>query len=252
MRKNTQKLLLALYPTKEHSLAWTYEQISLIWGTLTSGGMRSQLLYLDREGYILRENYGNKSMVVLTNKGKKACERLFPSLSFKDKTWQGEWRVLVFLKAPAGDNSFRYLREQLLADRAYGLTRGVFIKPGELSPRLTSLLEQSYSDSVVLLRASEWLVGNDRSIIMDKLNQLDVIESYSGISREIATLLSNLQESNSLTDQQKQQFTTIFERFFSIIGTDLGISRYYYQTAPTALELLSKLQTAMSVIGERL
>lgn len=186
--------------------------------------------------------------ISLTSSGARECNRLFPSLSAHWDTWEGRWEVMVFLEAPKSDPNFRFLRNLLLEEKALAISRGVYAAPAAFSPKVVETLEKLYSNSVAVFETGNWKFGIEKQLVIDQLSLIDVIEGYSGIGREIRELLQICNKNVRLTDQQKQQFKPVFDRFWEIIIIDTGIARFYYPTAPNALELLSELQNLLTCL----
>ncbi len=146
------------------------------------------------------------------------------------------------MSAPKNDPQFRYLRNLLLEERAVFLSRGVYAVPGKLSEKVLEIVESLYHHSVAIFAISEWKFGNEQEIVIEQLGLTDIIEAYSGISREIRELLENCEKNVRLTDQQKLRFMPVFDRFWENVTADTGFARFYVSNAPTAAEVLSQLQ----------
>ncbi len=231
-----------LYPAHHKNFSLNYQQIELLLNDLSPGGRRSLLHHLEKEGYILRENLLGQSWITITGQGKRQCKRLFPAFSDHWQAWQGEWELLVFLSAPKNDPQFRYLRNLLLEERAVFLSRGVYAVPGKLSEKVLAVVESLYQRAVAVFAISEWKFGSEQEIVIEQLGLTDIIEAYSGISREIRELLENCDKNVRLTNQQKLLFIPVFDRFWENVTMDTGFARYYVPNAPTAADMLSQLQ----------
>ncbi len=249
MKDNTQKLLVWLYQSEDNGEAGEaekarlvgYDQLELLFPDYTPGGRRSLIYYLQQKHLLKTERQGRKSGFSLTTHGREAVEALFPALSERFRG-QLQWQAVIFIEAPRGDQHFRYLREQLLAKQAICLSRGVYLYPGPLPASLQAELRSLYVGAVQVLKIEQWEFGDEQAIVEEHYKLSDVVEILSGLSSEVEELLTNKKEQNSLTNKNKQQLFTVFDRLFEVLKNDAGLSSYYYPQTPTARKLLSDLQ----------
>lgn len=267
MKDKTQKLLVWLYQPAllaEKRLVG-YDQLELLFPNYTPGGRRSLVYYLQQKHLLKTERQGRKSGFSLTTHGQEAVEELFPALSprfrgevaasgqpatgssrgSRKQSWQGQWQAVIFIDAPKGDQHFRYLREQLVAIQAVSLSRGVYLHPGPLPASLQAELRSLYVGAVQVLSIDQWQFGDEQATVEEHYNLSDVVEILSGLSSEIEELLTSKKEQNSLTNKNKQQVFSVFDRLFEVLKNDAGLSSYYYPQTLTAFELLMTLQTIL-------
>lgn len=244
MKKNAVAVTLLLFPVSQSQDVFltTSKAIELLPG-MTKGGVRSVLHYLDKNGILSAEKVGSETRYYLTSLGESQLIEQFPALNPAWDTYSGEWTCLVFQEAPKSDQQFRYLRTQVLKERALQLSRGVYCVPGNFSEDFLYLTRKMYSGSVVLLAVSSWLQGFERSTVTRNLGLNDLVTTYSGISKDIEQLLVEVGESDTLTDQQKQAFISVYDRFRDSVYEDSGIVSYYYPNVRTARDLLAQLQS---------
>ena len=243
MKKNTATLLLLLLPYKSSSTPYlTPAKAAALMPSFTSGGLRSTLFHLQSEGLLSSEKIAADTHYYLTQKGESALMAQFPSLSPEWETYTGSWQCLVFQTAPAGDPQFRYLRTQLLKERAAALSRGVYCVPRTFSNDLLALCNRLYTGAVTIFTVASWDFGFERAAATNHFSVADLATAYSGISREIESLLATTSAEQSMTDQQKKDFLSVCARFRDSLADDCGIGSYYYPNSPTARQLLSQLQ----------
>ena len=246
MKKNTQKLLLAIYKNSQeglpHHLArGVNEVMTLVSPTLSTSGARSLVYLLEKKGYISTQRLLGTTQLSLTTIGKRLLEADFPALDAEWDSWNGSFDCLVFLQPPAGDPQFRYLRKLLLEERALSLTRGVYISAKNFSPKVLQELRSTYHRSVTLFTIGSWEISVENAVIMSGYSLIDVIESYSGISKEIDRLLSAKKLKKALRDSDKKQIALVYDRLHATLASDPGFSSYYFPHAPRGRLLLEKL-----------
>ena len=247
MKQNTQKLLTWLYsPLGEQSHSINYQQLELILPDMTAGGRRSLVHYLTQKLLIRTERINDQVYISLTPHGVDALVAQFPVFNQAWQQWQGEWSVLIFQSGPQGDPHFRYLRQLLLDNHAFSLSRGVYLYPREFPSQVMSVCKEMYVGSVIVVAASEWLFGDERSIVNHQYLLLDLVEIYSGISKEINQLLEVKNNQKRLTKKSRLQIYSVFDRLFNILGQDPGFLRYYYPDTSDVQVMLGELHSMFS------
>ncbi|MBD3250213.1 MAG: hypothetical protein GF381_01405 [Candidatus Pacebacteria bacterium] len=247
MKLNTKKLLLWLYPVEQSSKRRvSFNQIEWLLWDLTPAGRDSLVRLLEEKQLIFTDELEGELKLSLSSHGQKQLAVQIPALTKHDGGWDGRWTMLVFLQSPASDPSFRYLRNYLVKNNWFSLKRGLYLYPGPLPPTVEELLAKSYIGHAAAISFDQWKFGDERAIIGRKTNVKDLIDLYSGISSEIDSLLSNFSKTKKFTDQQKQQFFSIFDRLAHSLLSDLGLVSYYFPAAKTGTDLLQTLQQALS------
>lgn len=242
MKKNTQKLLLALFSIQEN--VDTFLPISVIKSLLpqfTEGGIRSLLHTLKKNNWIIQTKISGRSLISLTNYGKEALIRRFPALLEHWDTWTGEFDCLVFTTAPATDKQFRYLRNLLIDEKAVAINRGVYIAPHSFSERVLAECKQTYFNSVILFSISEWKIAVERLVIFEKYALTDVIENLSGVSSDVTRMTSFFETHKRLTDSQKKEISLVYDRLVEILSDDPGFCHYYFPALPRTKTILVQL-----------
>jgi len=249
MKENAQRLLSWLYPPAKTTRWLPVLELRLVAPQLTEGGLRSTLGYLQTQQRLVLERVDGQLSASITTHGMKALEEQLPAFSPKQRQWQGDWQAVVFLAAPAGDKHFRFLRRVLVQTSAIPLTRGVYLYPGELPAKVIFELQNSYIGSVVVVEFNQWTFGDQREVIGSALALGDLQDTYSSISKEIDSLLALETGLISFTDQQKMQFSSIFDRLFSSLQGDFGIQQAFFPQVESGVDLLFKLQS-LSFMGQ--
>lgn len=246
MKQNTQKLLTWLYsPVEERSYAVDYRQLALILPDMTSGGRRSLVHYLTQKLLIRTERMSDKTLISLTPHGIDALVAQFPAFNEIHQQWQGQWSILIFRSGPKGDPHFRYLRQLLLDNHAFSLSRGVYLYPGELPEQVINVCKKMYVGAVVIVATHQWSFGDERRIINQHYLLSDLAEVYSGVSKEINQLLELKNNQKRLTKKSRLQIYSVFNRLFNILSQDPGFLHYYHPHVLTAPMLLKQLHSIM-------
>ena len=243
MKENTKRLLVWLYPTTGEPRFVPKSETTWVLDGLSSSGMQSLLYLLEKKQYLESQQLEGVLQFGLTQYGVKSIEAEFPALSSDRWQWQGEWTTVVCLSAPKTDKNFRYLRELMISHHLVGITRGVFMYPGAALPvHLQSTFETLYPNSVAVLATPEWLWGDERSVIGLKTNLYALMDVYSGISNELARLITNFGNIKTIDHQSKLLIASLFDRLYGALQSDFGLGRRYFPRVTFGRELLSKLQ----------
>lgn len=245
MKETSLKVLLLLYPTTTYTPTMRYTDLAWLLPEISPAGRRSLVAQLKTKKLLAIEKLGTRTSFRLTSYGQAAAEAAFPALLRLKGNWQGQWTVLVFRKAPSHDRQFRYLRSVLVEQTAQAISRGVYMYPGQLPQSLQELFFNLYQDSVLVLEAGQVVFGDLRSMIIDTYVLQDIAEAYSGISKELDSLLDPKNKVNTLDQQLKQPMFLVFERFFATLCKDSGLTSFYFPESPRVDSLLSRFQLAV-------
>jgi len=242
MKETTRKILLALYPIGEDSPFLTRQQLERLLPQLSPAGFNSLLFLLEKKKYILKEKVDSELFYRLSSYGVSELETQIPALSTARREWHGQWSLIFFLKAPKGDQNFRYLRTFLLSHGCFSFKRGVFLYPGQPGELIMQELRSSYRQSVVVLSSQQWLFGDERMIIGQKIGLPDSLAVYSGISKELVGLIAIINSKKEFTEQSKSDFNSIFDRLVAVLSEDCGLINHYYPQVEGPLSLVKSLQ----------
>lgn len=246
MKKNTQKILLALYstlPTHTQKRRVSYESLQLVVPELTSGGFRSLLFVLKKQGIITTQKVLGVSSVSITQHGVVLLEQEFPALSSKWEHWDGKWECMVFLEAPSFDKQFRYLRTLLIAEGALAISRGVYMAPGGFSDKVVKECQLSYFRGVLLFSVGTWKIATESTFVIEKYGLLDIAELYSGISKDVSRMLKTVIYKKELIYQSKNYINLVYDRVASILAEDPGFCTFYFPEIPKVKKLLEELNS---------
>jgi hypothetical protein len=252
LKPNSKKLLLWLYPAKileedqPRRRRVPYRQVQLILPDLTEAGRQSLIRLLENKQLLFSDELGNDLHLTLSSHGITQLEAYFPALKMQREGWEGNWSMLLFLKSPAADKSFRYLRSLLLDYHCFALKRGVYLRAGSLPDPVNQILQKTYRQAVVVIEFNQWQFGDEQIVIGQKTNLQAMVDVYSGIGTELKSLLTNFVQFKSLTDQQKLQFNSVFDRLYSALEDDYGLIPNYFPKLSGGVELLSQLQQGVA------
>lgn len=247
MKKNTQKILIALYSSTEPlRKRLKVETLNLVTPDLTDGGRRSLLHVLKKNGLIHSERVLGSTSISISEYGANQLEAQFPALSSKWDQWQGNWDCLVFTQAPKGDKQFRYLRSLLVEEGSVAVSRGVYIAPFAFSQRVLNECKEMYRNSVLIFSVGEWKLAPIRTLIVEKYGLLDLVETYSGISKEVTRLLISIDTNNRLTDKDKTDINLVYDRLRDALSEDLGFCQYYFGEVSRVRQLAFDLNSILA------
>jgi len=246
MKENAQRILSWLYPPGKTARWVKTAELAMIAPDLTPGGLQSTLSFLQAKKRIRLEKVENQPLASVTTHGMRALEGQIPVFLPARREWKGQWQGVFFLEAPKQDNHFRFLRRILLNNHALPVTRGMFLYPGELPDRISFELHNTYEGCVMVVQLKDWLFGEEQEIIGSSLGLTDLAETYSGISKEIDSLLTEEVSLIVFTDQAKLRFFSVFDRLYSALKLDYGLQHFYFPQVPNGVDLLFQLQNISS------
>lgn len=247
MKENSRKILLFLYPSENEPVWFSFKELQSLVPNLSRAGLQSALFLLDKKELLRIDKTQVEPKYSLSSYGKSYLEDLFPALYESNEKWQGDWSLLIFLEAPRTDKNFRYLRSYLTQNKAIALARAVYLYPGLISERIKTDLVRSYKNSVLVLKVSEWIFGDDFKVIGQKAQLNDLFELYSSISKELDRLISIRSNEKSFSQQEKNSFFSALSRFLSILDIDPALLRLYFPQVESARQLLNKLQKCLRI-----
>lgn len=243
MKENTKRTLVWLYKAGEVVPTFTKTQISIAAPALTSAGLASLLYLLEKRQLVESYQLSGTTLYRLTHYGNRLVESQIPALSTDRHQWNGQWTVVVGIKAPKSDQNFRYLREQLVSMQLISLTRGVFLYPGEKLPtNLQHTIETLYPHAVAVLSATQWQWGDVMAIIGHKIDITSLVGSYSGISSEVNRLIATNKTKKEIDHQSKIEIVSLFDRLYANLQIDFGLGKHFFPQEKFGRELLADIQ----------
>ncbi len=247
MKENSKKILLFLYPSENQPIWLSFTEIAQLVPSLSKNGLQSSLFLLDKKEFLRVDKTKKEWSYSLSSYGKSYLEDLFPALSSNHEKWRGNWSLIVFLEAPKTDKNFRYLRSYLTQNKAIGLTRAVYAFPGDLSQKVQVDLQNLYKNSILVLKISEWLFGDDFKIIGQKAQLSDRFELYSSIGKEVERLIRIKEDSKIFTQQDFSSFFSALDRFLGVLDGDEALLHFYFPQVVEAKKLLSAFQKCLKI-----
>ncbi|MEN8253482.1 MAG: hypothetical protein ABFQ62_03860 [Patescibacteria group bacterium] len=248
MKESSLKTLLVLYTTTEKPLWLDYFQLQFVLQELSYAGLRSLISQMKKRNLLHTELLMKKTRICITDIGKRKLEAEFPAFSPRLGSWKGELSCVVFLTAPKTDKQFRYLRNVLVSIGCLQISRGIYAYPGKLPEMLINECKNSYQKSVIAFTINKYIFGDLQGLIMGQFSISELVQSYSGIGKEIDRLLNLNKPLASFNDQQKKHFYSVFDRFFKNLQSDMGLINYYFPQVSSAQQLLAHLQQIITQI----
>jgi len=218
-----------------------YQVIGNLVPDLSSAGRRSLISHLSKQQLIATRKVAHQTMMRLTSFGEAELEAVFPALMSREQTTNQSWSFIVFLTPPKTDHSFRYLRSFVIEKGAISVSRGCYLIPVALENQIKRTLELMYRDSVLMFRINEWVFGDQESFLVKKYHVDELINIYSGISNELAQLLDSKVGTSSLTAQQKMSVYSLYDRFYSVLTKDIGLTYDVFPQVDSPKDILSQL-----------
>ncbi|MBP7842840.1 hypothetical protein KA017_02450 [Candidatus Woesebacteria bacterium] len=248
MKKNTQKLLVALYSdVSQIKNRVPVPHLQMLVPELSGGGFRSLLFALKKQGVITTQKALGVTTVSITHHGSIHLESEFPALSQKWDKWQGNWDCLVFMESPSLDKQFRFLRNLLLSEGAVAINRGVYLSPGGFSDVVLKECQNTYHSNVLLFSVEAWKLATDASFMIEKYGLLDVAEALSGISSDVDRLLKKVVDRKRLTQSDKISIHLVYDRVLDILLEDPGFCTFYFKEVESMKVSLLKLNSLISL-----
>jgi len=248
MKKSSLKILLALYTSTKKPLYLDYFQLQLVLENISYAGLRSSISQMKKKNLLHTQLLMKKLNICITDIGKRELEAQFPAFSPRLRDWQGELSCMVFLTAPKTDKQFRYLRNVLISAGCLQISRGVYATPGSFSETIINECQNSYQKSVTVFTINKYIFNDLQGLIMQQQSITQLVQSYSGISKEINHLLNLNRQVASFTQSQKDQFFSVFDRLFENLVNDKGLMNYYFPQVVSAMSLLTHLQQILTTI----
>lgn len=247
MKSTSKKLLMWLYPIEQSQRRRVaYQQIPFLIPEITDEGRLSLIRHLEKSDLLFTDRLTDDLNLTISSHGKSQLEALFPVLNQSDDPWQGDWHLFVFLKPPASDQNFRYLRTVLLKEHCFALKRGVYMHAGKPSESLIDLLEKGYRNSVIIVKYDNWEFGDELKVIGQKIDLRSLVKSYSDISTQLENMLTKKLKSKRLSDQQKKSIYSVYDRLIFNLENDRGLINHYFPQVESGLSLLNKLKNHFS------
>lgn len=239
MKATTKKLLLWLYqPDQTTNRQIDVSKLRLILPELKKSGFRSLLNLLKSQQLVVIEEG-----VVLTSYGRSSLEAQFPALKTLSRSSGIEWKVITFIEAPSSDKQFRYLRQFLLHNGCGQLTRGSYLYPGSLPVEIINTLHKLYVGKALVTGLDGWIFGDERLVVGRIFGLPDLKSGYSGISKEIQSLLRKINTQKSIEDKDKTAISLVFDRLIELLSVDLGLLQFYSPDVKSGSDLLAQLQS---------
>lgn len=223
----------------------SYQQIEMLLPGLTDSGRRSLITVLADRDLIFSDRLEHRLSLSISQYGRTQLEAEFPVLTLAEHPWQGEWCLLLFLQAPKNDPGYRYLRPALLEENFFSLTRGVYLHPGRPGQALIKLLEKEYQGAVTIVQFDNFQFGDELKIIGQKIDLTTTRDTYSEIGKDLNDLLTKKMVCKRLSDQRKQQISSVYDRLVTALESDHGLVQHYFPQATTGCDLLAKLQQSI-------
>lgn len=247
MKKNTQKILLALYSgVEEITNRVPVTNLQALVAQLSGGGFRSLLFALKKQEMIVTQKVLGVTTVSITHHGTMLLESEFPALSRKWDTWDGKWECLIFMESSLLDKQFRFLRNLLISQGALAVNRGVYLSPGGFSEIILKECQNSYYSNVLIFSVQTWKLATESSFVIEKYGLLDLAEAYSGVSNDVSRLLKMVIDKKRLTNRDKVNINLVYDRVVEILLEDPGFCTFFFKEVENIKNILLRLNSLIS------
>lgn len=242
MKENSKKSLLLLYRIRsKDKLLGEAAKVSAVLADLQPGGRRAMIAWWQRQGWIESISLGGTRYLSLTTLGRTTLEQELPYFQIP-ADWQGEWQILVLREAPPHDKAFHSLRQIVKRAGAMVISRGVYGFINRVPRRITQLCQSRYRANVVIMIVKSEGQSAINELALSVFHIYDQINAYSGISKEIDSLLASKEAEKGLINKHKNRYHSLYSRFFAVFCEDNGLMNQVMPGAPHPLILLTQLQ----------
>jgi len=243
IKKSSQLALILLNNLQEEPVFYPFEQLNQVLGASGVTSLRSLWHLLEKNGLVVIDDSSKSNKrVSITKLGSEELTNMFPVFRNDWTSWNQQWVSIAFLEAPRGDKNFRYLRLFLVANGAVSFSRGMYIFPILMLPKIQFEIERAYKRSVLLFTIGELHSGQLEQLILEKYRIKEVRIAYSGVSKQIDQLLIKNRGKNILINREKNAISSIIESLYSVIQYDIGIINFYFPHSQAIKEILRQIQ----------
>jgi phenylacetic acid degradation operon negative regulatory protein len=143
----------------------SYGRLASYWGyTETRAAYRAFERWQEQE-FLEKVHRGNQILYRLGAAGKELLARRRPSSAARKRTWDGQWRMVVFDFPEVARKARDAFRRQLRQERMGCLQKSVWITPDPVIPAWKQLLKEAeLTDWVLLFESAELGPVDDREI----------------------------------------------------------------------------------------
>lgn len=250
MKYSVKKILLFVFLKKKiENEASKKEQLYILVPELSSSGKRSLISYLKKNQYLLEYQINNTKFLSLS---KKAYREISVEMPFILRTeWQGEWMMMIFNKAPLFDKNFRNLHKQLIKIQARLLQRSVYLYPAPLPDLFLDNLRNDYQNNLFLFTIQQVDESFNENFYFDQKEIQDLLNIYSGISKELNDLLASIKLQNRGINSIKKVLVSCYERLTEYALKENGVIKYYFPTVQSSEELFKKWFECLEIIYQQ-
>lgn len=249
MKKNSLKLLVCLYTDSDSQFSLAQSVLHYLLPDISESGRRSLSYLLEQRHYIYTHSSQGTSVLTATEAARATVRSQFPSLRNDWDSWEGDWSLLLFLQSSEVDPQFRNLRRVLVQEHAYPLKSGVYITPGNFTPKVIAMVESLYGTSVLIGSLKSWSHGFEPAVLFNDLGIFGIMDIYSGISKEVNQLLRSAFASNSLSNKEKKRLFLVFDQYIENLLVDPGFIGYYFSHSISSIQLLKQFQQLFSLVA---
>lgn len=224
--------------------------LDLLNPNLSAEGKRSLVVQALKMELIWQENRSEGQFLGITQKGRGTITGIFPALQLVKPL---NWSLLIFGKAKSSDPGFKSLSQLLRKEKWMAISRGVFLYPFSLTEQMNQVISSLYTSNVFVINNPQWSYGLDRSKIVQYYQLEQINNIYSGISKEIDSLLTKIEERKALSQRDIFSISNCIERCESVLHDDSGLLSAYFQRSINSQDCLKKIfQLLHSTFSEKI
>lgn len=171
---------------------------------------------LDQEGYLQKVLVDGLMHFRLTGAGKRLLVKTWPILKFKQKTWDGFWRVIIFDVKEEDRKNRDDLRKHLVKLQFGRLQNSTYITPYDFDNSFRDWLKaRGLSSQVMMMECKQKYLGKPKKLA-------EAIWGLSGINKEYQVVIDRLSTRFGIRSKQKREefLKKVYKQYLSVITKD--------------------------------
>ncbi|PIS15233.1 hypothetical protein COT63_01080 [Candidatus Shapirobacteria bacterium CG09_land_8_20_14_0_10_38_17] len=167
-----------------------------------------------RTGYMEKIVKDGEPYLRLSNMGKNVIARDFPFLKFRNKNWDGYWRVISY-DIPEKFKGSRHSLQEKLKELGFGmLQKSIYISPHNIAEDLQEYIENNNLKDFAAVMVAKRVFGKSNQTLAWEVWNLEKLEE------KYWEWISDGEEFQNKQEKNYQKFAKLQDRFIDIIFKD--------------------------------
>ncbi len=167
-----------------------------------------------RTGYMEKIIKNGEPYLRLSNTGKNVIARDFPFLKFRNKNWDGYWRVISY-DIPEKFKGSRHALQRKLRELGFGmLQKSIYISPHDIAEDLQEYIEGNKLEDFAAVTVAKRIFGKSDQMLAWEVWNLEKLEEKYWQWIDDCKEFQNKQEKNY------QEFVKLQNHFIDILFSD--------------------------------